>query len=290
MASQSRRLVAATATGAACSTISRARACARGRTWSAGSAEFASPQAAASEPVNRRPVSSSSCARPRPTWRTRFQCPIHSAVTPSRTKGSASTASSATNRTSHCIARVSPAPTAAPWIAAMTGLRTWYGAIHSARWVPVSVFAPPKPSSVISEPAEKARPAPVSTIAPTSSAASHHRSAALSSWFIVRSIALSRSGRSRVTVATPSSVDSRSRVSPSGRSAADVSVQANVDSSYLTCSLPRGTRRRPSRARAGRTGRSPLSTSPDSVMPAVSRASAFAVSMSKWFVTTTFWA
>ena len=130
---------------------------------------------------------------------------------------------------------VAPMPTAGPLIAAITGLgsawiasvtrppvsRTpsWYGS--SVRWarrssgVGCTDSSRPNtlPSADRSMPAQNARPAPVTTTARTASSRASVRKTCSSSRAIVRSNALSASGRFRVSVAMPSSSTDQSRVS-----------------------------------------------------------------------------
>ena len=122
---------------------------------------------------------------------------------------------------------VAPMPTAAPLIAAITGLghawiasatlppvsRTpsWYGA--SVRWsrrsagVGSASSSRPKtlPSADRSMPAQNARPEPVTTIARIASSVAAERKKCSSSRAMVTVNALRDSGRSRVSVQTPSS-------------------------------------------------------------------------------------
>jgi hypothetical protein len=76
---------------------------------------------------------------------------------------------------SHCIARVSPMPMAWPLIAAMTGLRTSHAGGCTGEAVKLSPCgaANVSPPGSMSAPAQKARPAPVTTTARTPSSSSH---------------------------------------------------------------------------------------------------------------------
>src|SRR6266849_1272047 len=131
-------------------------------------------------------------------------------------------------RRSQAMARDSPAPAAAPRTMAMVGL----GISCSHREVSIfarrpcalsSIVSPPnsRPSAMAltSPPAQKPRPAPVSTTTPTSgSEARRSRETSMAS-SISPDMALSRSGRFMVRTATPSlTVSSRSLVmdEPSG--------------------------------------------------------------------------
>jgi hypothetical protein len=130
---------------------------------------------------------------------------------------------------------VAPIPTAGPLTAAITGFgrawiasvtrppvsRTpsWYGArsyaARNSSGVGRTDSSRPKtlPSTARSIPAQKARPAPVTTTARTSSERASVRNTCSSSRAIVRSKAFSRSGRARVSVAMPSSSTAHSSVS-----------------------------------------------------------------------------
>ena len=61
--------------------------------------------------------------------------------------------------------------------------------------------------ALTSPPAQKPRPAPVSTTAPTAGSSASRGSASSSASSIGRDIAFSRSGRLRVSTATPSLID-----------------------------------------------------------------------------------
>ena len=132
------------------------------------------------------------------------------------------------------IARVivAPMPTAGPLIAAMTGFGSaWIARVtlppvsripsyasrsaRSSSGVGRMVSSSPKtlPSADRSIPAQKARPAPVTTTARTASSRASVRKNSWSSRAIVRSNALSWSGRLSVSVATPASSTATSSVS-----------------------------------------------------------------------------
>ena len=80
------------------------------------------PICAASAPVNRRPVSSSSMAVENPTRRGNNHSEFCSGISPRRVKTKPYFAVSLTMRMSHCMGKVNPSPTAAPFIAAMIGV------------------------------------------------------------------------------------------------------------------------------------------------------------------------
>src|SRR5712664_399950 len=78
---------------------------------------------------------------------------------------------------------------------------------------PVSANSRPSAIALTSPPAQKPRPAPVSTTTPTAASAARRGSASSSASSIGPDIALSRSGRLRVSTATPSlTLSSRSLV------------------------------------------------------------------------------
>ena len=170
-----------------------------------------------------------------PTIRGRNQVDAASGTMPSRPKTKPIRAFVEASRRSMPSVIVAPMPTAGPLIAAITGLgsawiasvtrppvsRTpsWYGS--SVRWarrssgVGCTDSSRPNtlPSAERSMPAQNARPAPVTTTARTSSSRASVRKTCSSSRAIVRSNALSASGRSRVSVAMPSPSTAQSRVS-----------------------------------------------------------------------------
>ena len=115
---------------------------------------------------------------------------------------------------------VTPTPTAAPFTAAITGLRL--SKMRRVRRPPPSRWTPPtraatragslrvelskvEPPAERSAPAQKPRPAPVTITARTASSASVRSNAAIMSTIIWVVKAFSRSGRLRVMVAMPSS-------------------------------------------------------------------------------------
>ncbi len=78
---------------------------------------------------------------------------------------------------SHCMASVRPMPTAWPFIAAMTGFRTFHGGkVTGSALKPVpSCLANVSAPADRSAPTQNVGPAPVKTTARTSSRASHSR-------------------------------------------------------------------------------------------------------------------
>ena len=167
-----------------------------------------SPPSSASWAGNTRPVVTHSIAWLMPTIRGRNQLEPASGTIPRRANTNPMRASSAARRMSIGSVIVIPTPTAGPLMAAITGLVE--SKIRSVTWPPLSratssalwrsrqskVSPPPARSA----PTQQARPAPVTTIARTSSSASARSKASISSPAIVGVQALSRSGRSSVMV------------------------------------------------------------------------------------------
>jgi len=83
-----------------------------------------------------RPVNDSSAARERPITRGSSQAPPSPGTIPIFTKLSANLAFSEAMRVSHMQARSSPAPTAAPLTAAMTGTSR-LNSTKGRRWMPL---------------------------------------------------------------------------------------------------------------------------------------------------------
>src|SRR3954468_22015952 len=184
-----------------------------------------------------------------PTMRGRNQVDAASGTIPSRPNTNPIRALVEASRRSIARVIVAPMPTAGPLIAAIAGFGSaWiarvtlppvsrtpssYGAsAYRARnsfTLGRSDSSRPKtlPSAERSMLAQNARPAPVTTTARTSSFQASSRKTCSSSRAIVRSKALSWSGRSRVTVAMPSPSTSQPRVSKLiGRSSGDALRQA----------------------------------------------------------------
>src|SRR5579875_1464604 len=185
--------------------MSLANSWAAGSTSAAGRARETRPISAASAPLKMRPLSSSSMARETPISRGSSQVEEASGTIPRRVKTNPYLASAAANLTSHPIGRVSPMPTADPFIAAMTGVRIRAGSMRTGSAAVCSASAgrlkvsPPRSRSA---PAEKYRPAPVTTIARTWSSDSYSANASCSSRVITGENALRRSGRLSQIVAT----------------------------------------------------------------------------------------
>ena len=211
--------VRATETGAECSAISLASAMAAGSRSSAGCTERTSPPSSASLAGNSRPVQDHSTALLIPTTRGRNHDEHASGTMPRRANTKPNRACSPASRTSIGRVMVAPTPTAAPLIAPITGLRE--SKMRNVSIPPPSRGTPDEPTTSLppranvspprprSAPAQNARPAPVTTTARTSSSASVRSNAAIISLIIVAVNALRRSGRSRVSVATPPSTSSR---------------------------------------------------------------------------------
>ena len=162
------------------------------------------------------------------TMRGRNQDEQASGVMPILLKTKPTRAVSATNRISMAQSMVAPIPTAAPFTAAMTGFL--HSKIASVSWPPVSLTPAsisgsdkrermssrsgfsdsfnPKTLPVLdkSMPAQKALPAPVTTIASTASSSLACSKAIISSSAMVTVNALSCSGRFRVMVRIRSAI------------------------------------------------------------------------------------
>src|SRR4051812_33243597 len=201
----------------ALATISAASSRAASSSWSAATTRLARPMRAASSASTRRPVSISSLACPVPTMRGRkYEVPMSAPETPIFTKATLKRASGAARRTSEASASASPPPAAGPLTAAMTG----WGRACSLSMIPairswVSRL-PTTPSPVIgslrSRPAQKPRPAPVSTTTRTAPSPATSSSATWRSSTSSRLSALRRSGRLSVSRATPGPSSLRSTV------------------------------------------------------------------------------
>ena len=122
-------------------------------------------------------------------------------------------------RRSQAIASERPAPAAAPRTMAIVGLgsscsQRETSICERSAWAFSSSVVPPnsRPSAMAltSPPAQKPRPAPVRTMTPTSASSASRGSASSIASSISPDIALRRSGRLRVSVATPSFTDSSS--------------------------------------------------------------------------------
>jgi hypothetical protein len=152
-----------------------------------------------------------------PTTRGRNQLEAASCTIPRRVNTNPNRADSAAIRTSIGSVIVAPMPTAGPLTAAITGLCS--AAKGSEATPPQSRGTPPMVSGGVgrsgrsgskvdppdrSAPAQNARPAPVTTSTRTSSSASAAAQTSPSSRAMSAVNVLSRSGRCRVSVATPS--------------------------------------------------------------------------------------
>src|SRR6185503_1514831 len=159
----------------------------------------------------KSPVMSSSVACPRPTSLGRSQeAPMSAPDSPTRTKRNAIFAVSDATRMSHAEAITAPAPATVPFNAAITGfrhrrmfrIRSQVMSVKRRRPAASSEKSAPMMSST-SPPEQKARPAPVSTTARTAGSLSTAGKRSRSSEYTSKVRAFSRSGRLRVTVATP---------------------------------------------------------------------------------------
>src|SRR5439155_564616 len=175
---------------------------------SAGTARYASPHAAASDPVSRSPVSMCASARCRPTMRGSRCEPPPPGTWPKLAWLSASRASSATIAMSHACRSSKPPAIAWPWTAAITGTGTSRTAAQAARKLSNSSASAPSPasrnrsSSWKSPPTQKLPPAPRITITRASSPS--RRTARSSSRPRATVIAFIASGRLRTMRPTPS--------------------------------------------------------------------------------------
>src|SRR5256885_8430433 len=166
-----------------------------------GTARYASPQAAASDPVRRSPVSMCPSARWRPTMRGSRCEPPPPGTWPKLEWLSASRASSATIAMSHACISSKPPAIALPSTAATTGTGTSRTASHAARKLSNSSASAASPtprrrsSSWKSPPTQKLPPAPRITMTRASSAS--RRTARSSSRPSATVIAFIASGRLR---------------------------------------------------------------------------------------------
>ena len=164
--------------GATLTAMAAATAIAWSRRSEAGTVRVAMPIAAASAPSKVRPVNRRPAATAPPTRCGKVQWDMQSGMTPRRTWATAYFASAAMIRMSAWSAIVSPMPIACPFTAAMTGVRSSNAAgsmgdaVNSAR---SDAAAKGCAGAAKSTPAQNVSPAPVSTIARTSSSSSHRR-------------------------------------------------------------------------------------------------------------------
>ena len=188
-----------------------------------------SPISSAAEAVTGSASSAIAVARACPISRGSVQEAPLSRASPTLAKASRNFALSAAIRKSATKASDAPAPAAIPFTAAMTGL----GMVASASTIglkclctvssgAVSPAASRSACSRRSCPAQKPRPAPVSTTARTAGSAATSRTVSSSASFSSTVSELSASGRFSVTVATPSLAWSRtvSDTGPPGTAAA----------------------------------------------------------------------
>src|SRR5918996_1126374 len=151
------------------------------------------------------------------------QVPPESGIRPILTKAWVKRASSAAIRMSQAAARDTPAPAATPFTAAITGfgvetttgISRWYDCSRCSRMSGRSPARYADSNSVRSWPAQKPRPAPVTTMARASSSSRTEVNTSRSSSDIIPVIAFSLSGRFRVVVSTQPAralMDHRDRV------------------------------------------------------------------------------
>src|SRR6516165_6692585 len=165
-----------------------------------------------------RPVKYSSRALAVPTSRVRKKLPPKSPENPTLTKAVTSLAEVPATRRSHARASASPAPAAGPLIIAIVGFgsscKMRDTSIRERRCAVASAAFRRSPLSsamlLTSPPAQKARPAPVRRTTLTAGSPPSRGSPSSSPCMIGVDSAFSRSGRLKVSVATPSSIVSRS--------------------------------------------------------------------------------
>ena len=117
-------------------------------------------------------------------------------------------AAGSTSRMSHASRYAKPRPATGPFTAATTGLRTRSAVSGATLGLAKcsSRCSAPLVSSASSAPAQKARPAPVTTTTRTEGSSSRASNASTYAAAIVGVTELSRSGRFSVTIPTPSAV------------------------------------------------------------------------------------
>ena len=129
-----------------------------------------------------------------------------SGTRPTRTKRIDMRAFAAARRTAQGSVTLSPMPTANPLRATTMGLVRRTASTHR---VGVASSSPPSRSSVKSAPAQKARPVPVSTMAPMAGSPAQASRQAIASSVMAVFQALSFSGRLRVRMPTRPSMSVR---------------------------------------------------------------------------------
>ena len=179
---------------------------------------MANPKAKASSAVTFSPSIRISVARPAPTMRGSSQAqPMSAPASPTELNRKRNDAERARIRKSAARAMTAPAPAATPLRAAMIGFGSsrmrWTTApvirvnSRTSRWSPPSSRRPMM--SPTSPPEQKPRPSPWTTTTATSSRCSSSVKTSRRSAYTSSVRAFSRSGRSKLTVATPPSTSKR---------------------------------------------------------------------------------
>jgi hypothetical protein len=219
--------VSATDTGAACVAISAASDCARASSSPGSHSSLTRPPARASSASKTWPPMLHSSAFEMPATRGRNQLAQASGTMPRRAKTKPKRASREAMRMSIGSSIDAPMPTAAPFTAAISGLvlanrrsastppPSRPGSSPDSASRAAAAGSKARAPSDRSKPTQKARPAPVITMARTASCASARSSARHSSRRMARVIAFMRSGRCSVSVSTGPDRSQR-RVSKAG--------------------------------------------------------------------------
>ena len=176
---------------------------------------FTRPSSSACDALSTSERNSSSFALASPSVRTSGQVMPKSPLKPTFAKAVVSFALSAARRRSQASAMPMPAPAQAPLMAAMLafGQRVQQSGEAMDRALPIDLLLEGpvgrstrrSPIAVTSPPAQKPRPAPVTTMHPTAASSAQRSSVAIAASSIGRESAFSRSGRFMVSTATPSS-------------------------------------------------------------------------------------
>src|SRR6266540_6392851 len=200
-------------------------------TRSASTAEWISPQAAASSPDSSRPSISSSYARAMPTSRGSSHVPPLSGVKPRRANGSQNRASRAATQKSAATARWKPMPAAHPRTAQTTGTWTEHSSgtnrcacTGSRSWMLQTRGRASAGSLRLtrSNPEQKSSPSPLNRTARTCSSWFASSSCSMSAAIVASSSALRFDGRASVSASTAPSRRTSSEASATvtpGRSA-----------------------------------------------------------------------
>ena len=171
-----------------------------------------SPIACASAALSLSPVIASASARARPTRCGSSHVPPQSGISPIFENAWMKLAERAATTMSQPSAKLAPAPAATPLTAATTGtgierMRSASGRYSRSMTSPTSTSSPAMPASLRSCPAQKPRPAPVTTTQRTAASFAAASSAARSSACIAAVKLLSAAGRFSVSVRTAPSVE-----------------------------------------------------------------------------------